>query len=112
MKSSTRSIRRIVKIRIFGMMTLLVILVLVMTLREESVVRALHEKESSSFSFHLLHTDDLHSHIEGNGPDSSLTDGSVENGNNQVIGHYARLLTLIKKMKRTFSNVLLLGKFY
>ncbi|KAG2374490.1 hypothetical protein C9374_010774 [Naegleria lovaniensis] len=72
----------------------------------QSSLLAFHSNQISSF--HLLHTDDLHSHFEGNGPDSSLTDGSVENGNNQVIGHYARLLTLIKKMKKTYSNVLLL----
>jgi len=81
-------------------MTALVMIVLVSASQSENTIK-----------FTVLHTDDMHSHFEGTGPDHSLNDESVRNGNNKVVGHYARLLTLIRKIRSAFKHTLLLGEF-
>ncbi|KAL9643263.1 hypothetical protein ABK040_014719 [Willaertia magna] len=64
---------------------------------------------SDKIKFTLLHTSDLHSHFEGIGPDITIT-----NKEQNTIGHYARLLTLINKIRENNKNTLLLdnGDWY
>lgn len=50
------------------------------------------------FRFTLLHTNDLHSHFEGGGPDALFTPQAGDG--DPVLGHYARLLTLIRDTRR------------
>jgi len=50
------------------------------------------------FRFTLLHTNDLHSHFEGSGPDARFTPKAGDG--DPVLGHYARLLTLIRAVRR------------
>ncbi len=50
------------------------------------------------FRFTLLHTNDLHSHFEGSGPDALFTPQAGDG--DPVLGHYARLLTLIRAVRR------------
>ncbi len=50
------------------------------------------------FRFTLLHTNDLHSHFEGSGPDALFTPQAGDG--DPVLGHYARLLTLIREVRR------------
>lgn len=71
----------------------------------------------SASDFHvdltILHTNDLHSHFDGNGPDRLFT-SQVGDGD-PVNGHYARLATVIMKAKKaTAGPVLVLdaGDFY
>lgn len=45
----------------------------------------------------LLHTNDLHSQVEGAGPDAAFT--AKTGDHDPVLGHYARLLTLIRKKR-------------
>lgn len=68
---------------------------------------------SESFEFTVLHTNDLHSYFEGNGPDMNITskvgDGDI------VKGHYARLAHSIKKEKKQAGQSTLLldaGDFF
>ncbi len=49
------------------------------------------------FRFTLLHTNDLHSHFEGSGPDALFTPQAGDG--DPVLGHYARLLTLIRGVR-------------
>ncbi len=49
------------------------------------------------FRFTLLHTNDLHSHFEGSGPDALFTPQAGDG--DPVRGHYARLLTLIRQVR-------------
>lgn len=51
--------------------------------------------------FTVLHTNDLHSHFEGNGPDGYV---GVEGKDALVTGNYARLTTLIKSIREEKSK--------
>jgi 2',3'-cyclic-nucleotide 2'-phosphodiesterase (5'-nucleotidase family) len=53
-------------------------------------------EEEKGFPFTLFHTNDLHSHFEGRGPDYYFT--PLQGDNDPVKGHYARLAFMIKKL--------------
>ena len=53
-------------------------------------------QEANEFPFTLFHTNDLHSHFEGTGPDRYFT--ALRGDGDPVQGHYARLAFMIKKL--------------
>ncbi len=71
---------------------------------------------AQAFQFTVLHTNDLHSHFEGSGPDALFT--AKAGDGDPVVGHYARLATLIRqtrnRKKQLAEPVLLLdaGDFF
>ena len=72
--------------------------------------------QASDFKFSVLHTNDLHSYVEGIGPDSLFTNET--NDGDPVLGNYSRLTTLIKNKREELKllgipNLLLdAGDFY
>ena len=54
-------------------------------------------QEGKESPFTLFHTNDLHSHFEGTGPDRYFT--PLRGDGDPVQGHYARLDYMIKKIK-------------
>ncbi len=56
-----------------------------------------HSEQSEPFLFTILHTNDLHSHVSGSGPRLNFT--SQTNDGDNVVGHYARLVSQIKNYK-------------
>ncbi len=55
---------------------------------------------AAPFKFTVLHTNDLHSHVEGNGPDAFLASPEKQKW---VRGHYARLTALIAQLRKEKS---------
>ena len=53
-------------------------------------------QKANEFPFTLFHTNDLHSHFEGTGPDRYFT--ALRGDGDPVQGHYARLAFMIKKL--------------
>jgi 2',3'-cyclic-nucleotide 2'-phosphodiesterase (5'-nucleotidase family) len=53
---------------------------------------------NETFNFTILHTNDLHSHFQGTGPDISFT---PEIDNDPVLGAYPRIAHLIRKIKKS-----------
>lgn len=54
-------------------------------------------ERAEAFRFTVLHTNDLHSHFEGSGPDPLFT-AKVGDGD-PVLGHYARLAHVIREIR-------------
>src|SRR5262245_10261253 len=52
---------------------------------------------AAPFPFTVLHTNDLHSHVEGNGPDAFV---GLPEKQSLIRGHYARLTTLISRIRK------------
>ena len=71
---------------------------------------------AQNFRFTILHTNDLHSHFLGNGPDAAFT--PQQNDGDPVQGHYARLASVISRergFKSAFGEPVLLldsGDFF
>ncbi len=57
---------------------------------------------AAPFKFTLLHTNDLHSHFEGNGPDAYVASPDKQK---YVQGHYARLTSLIAQIRQAKAAV-------
>jgi 5'-nucleotidase / UDP-sugar diphosphatase len=53
---------------------------------------------AQAFRFTVLHTNDLHSQFEGNGPDSLFS--AAKGDGDPIAGHYARLATVIRQIRR------------
>lgn len=61
-----------------------------------SILFSVSALAQGGFPLTILHTNDLHSHFEGNGPDAWV---AVEGKQREVVGHYARLVTLIQQVR-------------